>query len=105
MSRPTAPLAWQTASATNPNAGDPQYYGQAGGYRAYRYGKDFPGFAGKDLTPRGTLTGRVPQLVGDGRVMQTPPTGFGFTTTGGTVGGGGGAGAGGAGGAGGGGGY
>ena len=96
--------AWQTASATNPSAGDPQYYGQAGGYRAQKWGADFPGFAGKDLTPKGTLTGLVPRLVGDGRVKQTTPTGFGYGAGAATVGGGGG-GAGGAGGAGGGGGY
>ena len=81
---------------------DPRYYGQAGGYRAQKWGADFPGFAGKDLTPKGTLTGRVPQLVGEGRVMQTPPTGFGYSSTGITGSGGGAGGAGGAGGGGGG---
>jgi hypothetical protein len=28
-------------------------------FRCYRYGPDFPGLAGKDLTPMGTLTGRI----------------------------------------------
>jgi hypothetical protein len=83
------PLAWQTASATNPNAGDPRYYGQGSAYRAVRYGADFPGFKGKDLTPGQTLTGRTPRLVGEGIVMQSSKTGFGFTTTGSGGGGGG----------------
>jgi hypothetical protein len=95
-------FAWQTASATNPNVRDPQYSGSLGGYRSYNYGADFPGFAGKDLTPGKTLTGRVPRLVGDGIVMQTPSYGFGL---GSAFGGGGGGGAGGASGGGGGGGY
>ncbi len=32
---------------------------------AYRYGPDHPALAGKDLTPRGTLTGKPPSLTGD----------------------------------------
>ena len=33
-------------------------------FRHHRYGADHPAFTGKDLTPQGTLTGRVPRLVG-----------------------------------------
>jgi hypothetical protein len=80
-------------------------------YRHYRYGADHPGLAGKDLTPIGTLTGRIPRLVGssDTYPAPTPLKGFGFdsfgtaaavttTTTTETVTGGGGAAAGGTGG-------
>jgi hypothetical protein len=69
-------------------------------YRHYRYGKDHPGLAGKDLTPKGTITGKIPALVGSGITYPTPVTyfGFGFGPSGSTSGGGGGVGAGGTGG-------
>jgi hypothetical protein len=69
-------------------------------YRHYRYGTNFPGLAGKDLTSQGTITGKIPAPVGShGITMYKAPTyfGFGFGPTGSTTGGGGGA-AGGAGG-------
>ena len=94
-------VAWQTALATDPTQRDPLYSGTLGGYRIARYGANHPGLAGKNLTPRGTLTGLVPRLVGDGRVTQTAPTGFGFAPTGAAGGGGGGAAGAGSGGAGG----
>ena len=60
-------------------------------YRHYRYGKDYPGLAGKDLTPIGTITGRIPSVVGSGITYPTPVTyyGFGFGAGGSTAGGGG----------------
>jgi len=72
-------------------------------YRHYRYGKDFPGLAGKDLTPMGTITGRIPSVIGSDFKYPAPVTyyGFGFGAGGATVGGGGGVGAGTGGGAGG----
>jgi hypothetical protein len=65
-------------------------------FRHFRYGVDFPGFTGKNLTSKGTLTGLVPRLVGEGRTTITYPTytGFGFGATGVTSGSGGGIGAG-----------
>ena len=87
--------AWQVNTATTK--------GSLYSYRHYRYGADHPGLAGKDLTPKGTLTGRLPRLVGS--TDSYPPTvlytGFGFAPGGSTIGGGGGA----TGGSGGGGGY
>ena len=41
-------------------------------YRSYRYGTDFPGLAGKDLTRKGTLSGRVPRLVGSSDTVSRP---------------------------------
>jgi hypothetical protein len=77
--------------------------GAANCYRSYRYGTDYPAFTGKTLERQGTLSGRVPRLVGSSDAY--PPgvtyTGFGFGGTGVTVGGGGvGSGAGGGGGSG-----
>jgi hypothetical protein len=72
-------------------------------YRHYRYGKDHPGLAGKDLTPQGTLTGKIPTTVGShGITYPTPVTyyGVGYGAAG-VQGGGGGAAAGAGGGAGG----
>ena len=31
-------------------------------HRAYRYGKDYPGLKGKDLSVKGPLAGRCPQF-------------------------------------------
>jgi hypothetical protein len=69
-------------------------------FRCHRYGPDFPGLAGKNLTPRSTLTGRMP-LSGGAEDYDTVPsyTGFGFSGLG--IGGGGAAGGGAGGGAGG----
>jgi hypothetical protein len=68
-------------------------------YRHYRYGADHPGLAGKDLTPRGTLTGLAPRLIGEGRTQQEATYGFGLGSRfGGGGGGGAGAGSGGGGG-------
>ena len=73
---------------------------QAGSmFRHIRYGADHPAFRGKDLTPRGTLTGLEPRLIGEGRTPQKAFFGFGFGNAAG--GSGGGAGAGGSGGGGG----
>lgn len=73
-------------------------------FRHQRYGEDFPAFTGKDLTPQGTLTGRLPRLVGSTDQYPEAVTYYGFGIGGvGTVGGGGAGGAGG--GSGGGGGY
>jgi len=68
-------------------------------YRHYRYGTDYPGLAGRDLTRIDTLTGKVPSLVGSGIQMYVAPTytGFGYAP-GGSSGGGGGAASGGTGG-------
>jgi len=65
-------------------------------FRHYRYGKDYPGLAGRDLTPMGTITGKLPSVVGSGITYPKPVTyfGFGFGAGGATVGGGGGIGAG-----------
>jgi len=65
-------------------------------FRHYRYGNDYPGLAGKDLTPQGTITGRIPSVVGSGITYPKPVTyfGFGFGASGSTVGGGGGIGGG-----------
>ncbi|MEI7672703.1 MAG: aryl-sulfate sulfotransferase [Deltaproteobacteria bacterium] len=52
--------------------------GQPSIFRHTRYGADYPGLAGKDLTPTGTLTGLEPRLIGEGRTTQTPKYGFGF---------------------------
>jgi len=89
-------LVWQTDS--NQYRGTPYFT-----YRHSRYAADFPGFTGKNLTSKGTLTGLVPQLTGEGRTKPASVTyfGFGFPPTGGIGGGGGGVG----GGSGGGGGY
>ena len=76
---------------------DNQYRGLAYfTFRHFRYGSDFPGFTGKNLTPKGTLTGLVPRLVGEGRTKPASVTytGFGFGATGVTAGSGGGVGAG-----------
>ena len=69
-------------------------------FRCTRYGPDYPGLAGKDLTPQGTLTGRIPLGIGGGDVYPAPVTytGFGFPAGGVTVGEGSGAGGGGEGG-------
>ena len=32
-------------------------------FRVYRHGTDFQGLAGKDLTPMGTITGRIPATI------------------------------------------
>jgi hypothetical protein len=93
---------------------DSKYRGTPSIYRHYRYGADHPAFIGRDLTPQGTLTGRIPSLVGstDTWPAPTPLKGFGFdsfgtaaavttTTAAETAAGGAGAGAGGAGGGGG----
>jgi hypothetical protein len=60
-------------------------------FRHYRYGVNFPGLAGRDLTPIGTITGKLPQVVGSGITYPQPVTyyGFGFGAGGATVGGGG----------------
>jgi hypothetical protein len=67
-------------------------------FRHYRYGVDYPGLAGRDLTPQGTLTGRVPRIVGSDFTYQQPLYGFGFGNAAGGGGGGAGSGSGGAGG-------
>ena len=63
-------------------------------YRHYRYGANYPGLAGKDLTPQGTITGRLPRLVGSTDTYPAPVTytGFGYAPGGTTAGGGGAAG-------------
>jgi len=66
-------------------------------FRAYRYGPDYPGLAGKDLTPKGTITGRIPGTV-DVYPEAVPITGWGIppgTTSESGAGAGGGAGGGG----------
>lgn len=82
-------LVWQTDS--DQYRGTPYFT-----YRHYRYAADFPGFTGKDLSSKGTLTGLLPRLTGEGRVKAESPTyyGFGFGTTGITGSGGGGLGSG-----------
>lgn len=82
---------------------DNKYKGQPQMFRHTRYGANFPAFTGKNLTPRGTLTGLKPRLIGEGRENQTSTsyTGFGYSGTGITGGGTGGAGTGGSGGGGG----
>ena len=61
-------------------------------YRHYRYGTNFPGLAGKNLTSQGTYTGKIPAVAGSGIQMYVAPTytGFGYAP-GGSSGGGGGA--------------
>ncbi len=60
-------------------------------YRSYRYGADYPGLAGKDLTRLSTLTGRLPRLVGSSDTDIPTPVYYGFGSGGaGSVGGGGG---------------
>jgi hypothetical protein len=63
-------------------------------FRHYRYSPDYPGLAGKDLTPRSTITGRIPRTVGSDFTYPAPVTytGFGFGATGVTGGSGGGVG-------------
>ncbi|MEI7673089.1 MAG: aryl-sulfate sulfotransferase [Deltaproteobacteria bacterium] len=69
-------------------------------FRHYRYGANYPGLAGRDLTPTTTITGNVPRLIGEGRETITPVYGFGFGNaafgggSGGGVGGSGGSGSG-----------
>jgi hypothetical protein len=69
-------------------------------FRCFRYPADYPGLAGKDLTPMGTITGEPAW----GEAAPAPVTYTGWGTAGGAIGGEG-AGGGGAGGGGGGGGY
>jgi hypothetical protein len=57
-------------------------------FRHHRYGNDYPGLAGRDLTPTTTITGLRPRLVGEGRTNVVPYNGFGFGATGGAAGGG-----------------
>ncbi|MBN2438555.1 MAG: hypothetical protein JXL20_08135, partial [Deltaproteobacteria bacterium] len=73
-------------------------------YRSYRYGADYPAFTGKNMVSKGTLTGKLPSLVGSNITYPAPVvyTGFGYGAEGMAVGGGG---AGSGGGGGGGGGY
>jgi len=49
-------------------------------FRHYRYGTDYPGLAGKDLSPIDTLTGRLPRQVGEDQTYPTsvPITGWGI---------------------------
>ena len=66
-------------------------------FRALRYGPDYPGLAGKTLTPQGTLTGRIPGTV-DVYPPVVPITGWGIppgTSSEGGAGAGGGGGGGG----------
>ena len=68
-------------------------------FRAYPIPKDDPRLAGRDLTPGGTLTGRLPGLVSDGFKFPEPgPTPTGWGTSGLSAGEGGGGAAGGIGG-------
>jgi len=48
-------------------------------FRAYRYGPDYPGLAGKKLVPLGTLTGRLPGVIGDGFKFSKTPGAAGAT--------------------------
>ena len=82
------PVMWDR-HAVNPAGGLSLYYM----FRHNRYGSDYPGLAGKDLTPISTITGKVPKLVGSGITYPQPVTytGFGFGATG-VVGGSGGGG-------------
>jgi hypothetical protein len=75
--------AWQTDSN--------QYRGTTSSFRHTRYGADYPAFVGKNLTSKGTLTGRNPRLVGSSDTLYAAPTysGFGFGASGGVGGGGG----------------
>lgn len=62
-------------------------------FRVYRYAPDFPAFDGKDLSPKGTLTGRIPGT--SDRYPDPPPAPTGWGTSGLTAGEGGGGAAGG----------
>jgi Arylsulfotransferase (ASST) len=67
-------------------------------FRTYRYNADYPGLAGRELTPTGTITGRLPGGVGQGDsypTVEIPPAPTGWGTSGLTTGEGGGGGAGG----------
>ena len=67
-------------------------------FRVYRYNADYPGLAGKDLTPQETITGRLPGGVGQGDsypVVVVPPAPTGWGTSGLSAGEGGGGSAGG----------
>jgi hypothetical protein len=68
-------------------------------FRVYRYGLDYPAFSGKDMSPKGTLTGRIPGRADAYPEPPAAPTGWG--TSGLSAGEGGGGSAGGASGAGG----
>ena len=78
--------------AVNPAGGLSLYYM----FRHYRYGADYPGLVGKDLTPIATITGKAPQVVGSGITYPQPVTytGFGYAPGGSSGGSGGGLGAG-----------
>ena len=65
-------------------------------FRAFRYPADYPGLAGKDLTPKGTITGEVE--FGGEPAVSIPITGWGIPPGTSSEAGGGGAGAGGGGG-------
>jgi|WetSurMetagenome_2_1015567.scaffolds.fasta_scaffold113779_1 hypothetical protein len=60
-------------------------------FRHHRIGADHPALIGRNMTSKGTLTGRLPRLVGSSDTYPTPVTytGFGFGATGTSVGGGG----------------
>jgi len=59
-------------------------------FRCTRYSPDYPGLAGKDLTPGSTLTGRIPTLLGGGDVWpeKVTYTGWGAAALSGEGGGG-----------------
>ena len=92
---PTGEVVWEYIKPTKGNVVSTVYDDSDGItfniFRHYRYGKDFPGLAGKDLTPQGTLTGRLPRTVGSDFKYPAPVTyyGFGFGASGTTVVGGG----------------
>jgi len=97
VDRSTGLMYYKTVGSDSNNASQDDTNSTRGGlnmFRHYRYGADFPAFTGKGLTSQGTLTGRLPRLVGSSDAY--PPsvsyTGFGFGGTGVVVGGGGGAG-------------
>jgi hypothetical protein len=49
-------------------------------FRVYRYAATYPGLKGKDLSPKGTITGRVPGTINQTAPPPVPITGFGFGT-------------------------
>jgi hypothetical protein len=99
VDRVTGQLIVKTVGSDSNNAWQVDTPTTKGGlsiFRHYRYGADFPAFAGESLLSRGTLTGRLPRLVGSTDTMAPGPTGWGYES--GSGGGGGGAGSGGGGG-------
>jgi len=104
---PASEVVWEYLNPKGSEIANTRFFGQTleGGFdtfRAYRYDPNHPGLRGKDLTPKGTITGRVAGSISQMAPKPAPLLGFGFGSGGvipagaggsaGNTGGGGGAG-------------